>query len=146
MVVCHVFYFFLRFENWRRWVHGGSIFNVETGVIDVDSVEAERDMYVPGLWVDFDESGVDGVVEIDISLRASIAAGWKDPTFVNIDLIFSVHRVGSFDCGWPLIVISSSLQDQSNVDPSNFRTYLNALPDLVFIGTPSMSIRGLTEV
>ena len=77
-------------------------------------------MSVPGLWVDFDEASVDGIVEIDIYLRVSIPAGWKDPTFVNVDLIFSVHRVGHFDVGYPLFVISSSLQDQTCPEPSNF--------------------------
>ena len=75
MVVGQVFDFLFRFENWRWWVRGGSIFNDETGVIDVDSVEAERDMSVPGLRIYLQEFCVDRIVEIDIYLRASIPAG-----------------------------------------------------------------------
>ena len=119
MVVSQFFYFLFRFGNWK-WVRGGSIFGDEAGVINVDSLEAEGDMSIPGLRIYLKEFSIDGIGEVDIDLRVSIPAGWKDPTFVNVDLIFSVHRVGSFDCDWPLIAISSSLQDQSNVETSNF--------------------------
>ena len=77
-------------------------------------------MIIPGLRVDFDEAGVDRQVKKYVYFTDSISAGWKNSTFVNIGFIYSVHRVGNFDGGYPLIIISSSLHNQSNVEPRTF--------------------------
>ena len=89
MVVGQVFDCLFRFENWRWWVRGGSIFGDEAGVIDVNSVEAEGDMSIPGVWIYFDEAGVDRFTEINIDFIFLILTSRKHSASINIALIFS---------------------------------------------------------